>query len=278
MEEVSIETPYGKRVFIFENHATAFQVWANETDKHQHKPFVISLDFHSDTKEAYSRNFPIKAERIDYQKKVLNEFYVCDMKIAEAMKELQHDEHIDASIKAGIISHSFSLQFQDFRGTLSEEENQYYEIDATRRHLERIPYPSGPFHYELPENKMFVIAPNETITDADILNSKNSVLEDSFLEVQFRKIESIMGSGWMENTNYILDIDLDYFTTYQSVRPEKPNAFYELIRNCSFITIAKESGCVLANRLAGEHINSSILLDNILGQITTACSMYRTGI
>lgn len=72
--------------------------------------------------------------------------------------------------------------------------------------------------------------------------------------------------------NFILDIDLDYFHTIDSINPKNTNLFYKLIRQCSIITIAMEDDYVELVRLE-EKIDSKFLLDKLLNHISKV--LYR---
>ncbi|WP_217533030.1 UPF0489 family protein [Vibrio metschnikovii] len=280
MEKISCREFFGKKVYIFEDHATAYYVWAKLSAAANVKPYLITLDHHTDTLPAFTRaaydKFSNDWEKVRaYEIQLLNQINISDeQSIIEATDSLRHDEHIDAAIKSGVISHSFSLQLSDSSGTSSNEVKAYMEIDCIERLYSDVKYPEEPYTYSLPENKMFIVPPYKSITDQDLLNNKNSVLEDFYLEKQFRIIDSVMLSLGTNRKDkpYILDIDLDYFQTVQSVYPTKPNLFYELVRGAEYITIAKESVCVDMLKVDGEDIDSEFLLEKILGQINCACS------
>lgn len=279
MKKITHKDIYGKKIFIFEDHATAFYVWATNSPLNGTKPYLITLDHHTDTLLAFCRFAYNSCEGdIDkartLQQQLLKDIDLSDCNsISSAVDKLNHDEHIDAAIKAGIISHSFSLQLMDCTGTLSNEEIEYFKIDQIERMLNNMPRPNGPYTYSMPQNKMFIIPPGKAITDQDSLNNKNWVLEDFYLQKQIDIIKCVMHSSELAcSTPYILDIDLDYFHTVKSVYPDKTNLFYGLIRNASYITIAKESSCVDMLKVEGEPINSEILLDKILHHIFCALS------
>lgn len=280
MERITCKDIYGKKIFIFENHATAFYVWATNYPLNGSKPYLITLDHHTDTLLAFCRFAYNSCEgetdkAITLQQQLLKDIDLSDCNsISSAVDKLKHDEHIDAAIKTGIISHSFSLQLMEPTGTLSNEEIEYFKIDQIERMVNQIPRPDGPYTYSMPQDKMFIIPPYKSITDQDLLNNKNWVLEDFYLQKQIDIIKCVMrSSGLACSSPYILDIDLDYFQTLKSVYPDTTNLFYGLIRNASYITIAKESSCVEMLKVEGESINSEMLLDRILHHIFCALSL-----
>src|SRR5690606_8593496 len=69
------------------------------------------------------------------------------------------------------------------------------------------------------------------------------VLESDFLNEAISSFDRLL-TGLKEprlvELPYILDIDLDYFNTQRSTRPEKSSFFRDLARGASLITIATE--------------------------------------
>ena len=65
-------------------------------------------------------------------------------------------------------------------------------------------------------------------------------------------------------SNYILDIDLDFFRTAKSVNPNNKEVFYHLIRQSKIITIATEPGYI------EKGITADYLLNKILYHIEEA--------
>jgi hypothetical protein len=62
VEESSIR---GKRIFVFEDDATAFIAWSKIRKSFDRSPVLISLDTHLDTRPAFNKL--IKADTIDFK-------------------------------------------------------------------------------------------------------------------------------------------------------------------------------------------------------------------
>jgi hypothetical protein len=69
----------------------------------------------------------------------------------------------------------------------------------------------------------------------------NLVIDDSRLAPLISVIEK---SFSIENTPYILDIDLDVFNTRAAISPPRSDLFRRLIHHAELITIAREKDCV----------------------------------
>lgn len=287
-----------KPIYIFEDHSLAFKAWLNIKKTSDILPFVISLDHHTDTRRALNRissetwvtsqgNYNMDSEY--YKKFLQTHLYSLDHFDEEQMNtfllNLAHDEHIDAAIKMGIISHSISIQWDNFLGTSSIEQDEWRSKDW-KNQIGKIPmselqelitnpiaYPEPPFNYNLPENKMFIIGyPNcecpksqhDEICDKYMYDK---ALESSFLNKQLEIVENLhnnINQRGLQPFEFILDIDLDYFHTVKSVSPNDRETFAWLVKNSLGITIAKESRCVDMLKCEGEIIDSNYLLSKVL--------------
>jgi hypothetical protein len=287
-----------KPVYIFENHSLAFKVWLNIKQTSGILPFVISLDHHTDTVKALSKSafyewnntYNNYSPEDGHHDRYLNtHLYSLDLSNEEQVNslllKLAHDEHIDAAIKMGIISHSISIQWQNFSGTSSIEQDEWHlkhwrnqinnlsPLELGKLMRNPIPYPEPPFNYKLPENKMFIIgypncecpkSPHDEICDKHMYDN---ALESSFLDRQLNIVENLqenINQRGLQPFEFILDIDLDYFHTVKSVSPKNREKFSWLVRNSLGITIAKESACVDSLKCEGENINSEYLLRELL--------------
>lgn len=117
------------------------------------------------------------------------------------------------------------------------------------------------------ENGMYILDSECWIDDPTI--------ESIYLDDKLTTINEMM-PGLIEDNHftqeYILDIDLDYFHTVNSINPHDHNTFYNLIRNSKIITIATEPLCVEGGRYENDEINSESLLDALLNHIEHALS------
>ncbi len=78
-------------------------------------------------------------------------------------------------------------------------------------------------------------------------SENEDILDDGFLGRELKALvrmsDLIKENGVLERP-YIFDIDLDYFTYPEAVKPVKKDIFGTLARNAEIITVAKESVCV----------------------------------
>jgi hypothetical protein len=97
----------------------------------------------------------------------------------------------------------------------------------------------------------------------------DSALESATLQEIINLFETTKDRCITE-TDYILDIDLDYFRTAKSSNPNDTSLLYKLIRGAGIITIALEPECVKHCRLSREKITADTLLVDIIKHIAQA--------
>lgn len=283
IDEIEIS---GKKIFIFETHSAAIIPWAWVSSTVATTPFLISLDYHTDTHQAFLwHSHTVHGE--DWESRCRLHTLLCSKidkanteSLYEAFSKLRHDEHIDAAIQAGILSHSFSIQYSDPSGTLSNEQDAYINIPFEQKFMEKTRYPEPPYTYSIPDRRMFVVPRGCAVNcqrnphnDQCVIDVSNQAIESVYLNEKINTIRAMSetsGLGGITNRPYILDIDLDYFRTARSVIPHDATTLYDLIRGATAITIAKETTCVENLRLEGESITSEYLLNAILQHVTTA--------
>ncbi|WP_445656551.1 UPF0489 family protein [Achromobacter sp. NCFB-sbj8-Ac1-l] len=278
-----------KSVFIFDSHQMALLPWSLLAKRAPRAPYVISLDYHTDTNEAFWNYAFWKCDQNTEKARTLCSELVDaidrldESSVQLAIENLKNDEHIDAAIKSGIISHSFSIQHMDSSGTLSNERKHYINrnySDHMARLRNEILEPLPPFTYEAPKDKMFIV-PRECAVgceriphnDECLRDYANQVLEYKFLREKFDVIDQMAHTSGIASIRpqpYILDIDLDYFQTLRAAKPKDFNFFHALIRNSFGITIAREHDCVDMLRFAGESIDSPQLERIVLQHIDKA--------
>ena len=98
-------------------------------------------------------------------------------------------------------------------------------------------------------------------------------IESDFLNYQLAVVSQMSetsGLGAFKQSQYVLDIDLDYFHSDESIKPKDSKTFNSLIRNAQALTVAMERGCVETLKLEGEQIDSEILLVQLLDHIHNA--------
>lgn len=276
----------GKDVFIFEDHSTAILPWRQVSASLEQRPFLITLDYHTDTMEAFKTfgNWTGKDDRYSCnpphisgpikQKLVKKINLESEASVLEILPKLRNDEHIDASIKSGILTHCFVIQFQDKTGTESLTEIQWREDNkAVSSLFNKIEPPTRPFTYGLAKDKIFI-----TPGACTKLNEKTAhydlAIDDSLLSERLstmQEMDSSTGLNSLENQPYILDIDLDYFQTKLSINPAEKSHFYRLIKNAAAITIAQEPSYVEALKKEDE-LTTKYLLERMLEHIEQATS------
>lgn len=291
-----------KPIYIFEDHSLAFKVWLKIKKENITSPYVISLDHHTDTLRALNnsafsswvnayKNYNLHDGY--YESFLKTHLYSLDCNSEEQVNlfllKLKHDEHIDAAIKLGIITHSISIQWSDSSGTSSVEEETWRSNDwrnqvgkVSMLELQELinnqpQYPEPPYNYNLPEDRMFVIGypncecPKSPHDEICFKNMYDKALESSFLTKKLEVIENLQNNinqRGLQPFEFILDIDLDYFHTIKSISPSDKEAFSWLVKNSLAISIAKESICVNMLQCEGENINSEYLLNELLRLIS----------
>lgn len=233
----------GKKVFICEEHHHVLRFW------HQFKeqfPYLLSFDHHTDLRRAFQHYintlYPLYKTHQDRtqedwysdQSKLLKEISENDF---NAILKLKHDEHIDAAIQTGIIKKALTYTYHSYGNDL----NRVYTI-------------SGNSDYD-----------NEPIINNPILNHETkSYITSTELEEGFKRFDlCIPRSEWLGN--YILDIDLDFFQTCKSIKPDDISFFKKIIDNAIAISIAKESNWIKQwKENHDENLSVNYLLDNLL--------------
>ncbi|MDA3813755.1 MAG: UPF0489 family protein [Candidatus Cloacimonetes bacterium] len=277
----SYEKINSKDVYIVEHHHHAIEPWALIRSKLETEPLLLNLDHHPDCLPAF-QGFILDqvGDNVKEQDKLrCHLFQEVDINsihsLQKTIEKLRYDEHIHAATLSGIIDYAFVIQMMDSTGTRSEEQKEYMQRSFPVGLLPdtSIPEPSPPFTYTLPDKKIFVIGTlclpwckRQPHNDECIPELYNNVLEDDFLNAKISEANEMAKSMGVTNIidqSYILDIDLDYFHTKRSVKPEKIETFLGLIRHAEAITIALEPGCVKDLQLAGENLTSEYLLEKI---------------
>jgi hypothetical protein len=107
-----------------------------------------------------------------------------------------------------------------------------------------------------------------------IIELTDIALEDINLSLRMKHIDdinnSIFGPTYNFRENFILDIDLDYFNTRQSINPNQDEIFYSLIRRSAGITIAREGWFVEDCKLENEKLDVTYLENMLIQHIKNA--------
>lgn len=288
-----------KDIYIVEDHHHVLEPWAIFRKETNEAPILVTLDHHTDCHSAFfyychfqykddnQGNINKKEECWSVEVQHINYNDVCTVR--NAIERLRHDEHIDAAIKSKIIKDAFIISYQggsDNPGSFEEQKtiNAAFPYNAILAHLHGVEFEGETEEgYPKSEDGMYIIGANCWIGDAeehpaphDDTCTKphyNQAIESIYLEDKLSTINKMMPGLVINNQltkDYILDIDLDYFHTLQSIHPENLDIFYDLIRNAKIITIATEPDCVEMLKYEGEEINSSLLLSALLEHIEKA--------
>lgn len=293
MEKLTISE---KDIYVFEDHATALSAWAKVRRKLSKKPNLITLDCHTDTHTAFTEHIYYREggvmlpENIDeLSSQICSGInYENEQSIEEAVSKLRNDEHIDCAVKVGILNSAFVISYFGHRGTLSFEETEHQnQYKSTYENGKFTFFSPDPFNksleelnYAVPDDKIFIIpadpgydpSPGAT-EDEQHLRHCDLAVEKSYLDVKLKianKMAESLGITDLLSEDFILDIDLDYFRTAESINPQDPSAFYELIRRSAAITIALEPKFVIYERVEGENITSDFLYPKLLKHIENA--------
>ncbi len=193
-----------KEVFICESHNEVIQFWAKYKSS---KPNILSFDDHTDTRRAFQSECISK--KLDSNQDLLNKLKYGDF---ELVKKLKHDEHIDAAIRCEFVKKVLILSYNSSKSPIEDLIN----VDNFEKYNDNIRIIVNP-HYSKPEMSI----------ESDILSEKIKRFELCLKPIEW-------------NTNYILDIDLDFFYQKKSIEVSDKSFFSKLIINSKAISIARE--------------------------------------
>lgn len=244
-----------KQLFICEKHHHVLYPWS-VIRKQSNKQNLLTFDHHTDIIPAFNHylyyNKSISLEDI------VSNINIDDKKsIFDALSKLRNDEHIDTAIKCGIINKAFVISCDgSFDNPPSNEFTAIFSNDdtAVKYMMSEI---SLPKIVTYPEADIYTIGTSEYWDD-------DACLSDPFVSTMLSKIQIMSGIDILE-TEYILDVDLDYFHTYEALKQRDIDQFKKLLANATAITIATEPD------YAKEDISPDILLNNILDLSKQIC-------
>lgn len=278
----------GKDIYVVNDHHKALAAWTLVRRSLDCSPNLITIDHHTDTDEAFLGHACLAA----YEGRATDEEFraglvaridwLSDESVAEAIDNLQHDEHIDAATCSGVLGDAFCIQLSDSSATLSVEQLAFEESKSeSRPDPPIIPKPQRPMTYKPVANRIYALPFNCFIgcqamshNDDCFRRQANEIIEARYLDDQIARgseISRCLGYPNLEAAPYILDIDLDAFHTRLAIKPEDPSTFYRLIKNAVAITIATEAECVEEGWLDDEdQMNADELLRELLDHINEA--------
>lgn len=237
-----------KQLFICKSHNYVLLPWATIRKK-KDKLLLLTFDHHTDIHEAFLHYlYYHNKEKLDDLIAKIN--YKDSKSLISAIEILKNDEHIDTALKCKIISKAFVISFN---GSFDKPESN--EFVCMHNDLEmkckvimgEIPLPKSETY---PESDLYVVGTSEYIED-------DNCVSDIFLSEMLKKIK-VMSHIDIANTDFILDIDLDYFHVYDALNRNDLNEFRNLLTRAYAITIATEPDFMK------EGIDSELLLNRII--------------
>ena len=217
----------GKVVYVVDDHHKALAAWAIERRKLASAPYLLTIDHHSDTDEAFrshvctAANGDISVNEEALAAKLIAAIdWSSDESVAEAIGKLRHDEHIHAATNSGALTASFSVQLSDQDGYVEPEDGIYVVA-----------------------HKCAIGCQKKVYDDECVVHHALEIIEAPYLDDQLRRIGEItqcLGLPNIESLPYILDIDLDAFHSIKAANPCDPSTFRRLIRGALAMTIATE--------------------------------------
>jgi hypothetical protein len=213
-------------VFIFENHAEAIIPWAEFRRGLDRSADLVTFDSHTDTMLPFLRWSYGEAERkrlrdFDHRELIPNRMALVDFtnqrSIEDAAKDLWHDEHIQAAQRAGILGDAFVV-------------TPHSPPNAPEQRSGHLHYLGGLCYYgcdKMPHYQdCFVKLSDLAVADEHLV----PLFENHTAASQLLAREAPL----------ILDIDLDYFCTEASLRPQRHSLLTSLANRADIITIATE--------------------------------------
>lgn len=281
----------GKEVFVVRDHHHALAAWASVRRACTNPPNLITIDHHTDVDEAFLGHaaWRVHTGEISEEAGVAERNalvaaidWKSDAGITHAIKSLQHDEHIDAATRSGILKSAFAIQLSDGGGYSSMEEAAHKKAVAIAWQTQTKP-PSpltGLRTYAPAENGIYVISHECAIgcekrphDDQCVIDHALQIIESPYLDDQLArgaKIAVCLGMPTVDAEPYILDIDLDVFHSRKATAPNDPSTFYRLIKGALAITIATEPECVEDLWHGDDLMGTKELLDTVLSHIQQA--------
>lgn len=215
MDESELEIN-GKRVFICEHHHHVLKFWSEFKER---KPYLLTFDHHTDLHRAFQgelnkislqTKFMSQDAWDEAQNKLLTKLIENNF---HSINELKHDEHIDAALKLGFINKALVYSYDSYRN----RPDRVYCINGNENYL----------------NQLVINNPRNYDNNNEVISSKE-------LTANFKLFNlCIPQENWINN--FILDIDLDFFKTCKSIKPNDISFFKMLIEKSIAISIAKES-------------------------------------
>lgn len=227
---------------VVDRHNKVLPAWADFRARLGEAPRLITLDHHTDTSKPF-RNYLRRLGGVDRdQADGLRRKMIADIdftrpdSVCSAVEKLSNDEHIVTAIETGMISSAFVVAHNAMTTDLATYRTHRimcHSVDRTQK------------------------ARRVAREDCD------RVLESSFLNevlVSFNALLAQADEPGLFDSPYILDIDLDYFTTWRSIAPHDANTIRTLVQGAGLITIATEPEYVKTCALDADLSSEAVLL------------------
>ena len=209
-----------------EHHHEVLPYWAELRRTLPLAPRLLTLDHHTDTSRPFRRHLRRKAKaqgqrlsdevELQISKELVTQLNYSDASTIEAkMDILGNDEHVVAAIGADIIRSAFVIAHR-----AADTDQEVYL-----------------------KHKIICRGVDEYERAGRIRPQPDNVLETEFLAKRLQGFDDMMialNEPLLREAPFILDIDLDYFNTLRSVRPESSELIRILAQEAVLITVATE--------------------------------------
>lgn len=215
---------YDKLVYVVDKHHYTLPIWANYSMSNKSSYSLVTLDYHPDTIRGFNdyafdivqKLNPYTCDFDEVDKICVNEIEKLKNSsiktLIKSLKHLSNDEHIRTAYDLGYL-------------------NEYHVINCLDTDSE-----PGSYYYL-----------NEKCSDICIPTIKTGVCNgncpDSLSKYKMNRLEDHYFNDMefsIPDKPFILDFDLDYFPTRESVNPLNKKVIMKLIRNAELITVARE--------------------------------------
>lgn len=213
-----------KLVYVVDEHHYTLPIWANYSKSNKSSYSLVTLDYHPDTIRGFNDySFDIVLKRNPYNCDYDEVEQICVDEIEKlknssidtlikSLKHLSNDEHIRTAYDLGYL-------------------NEYHVINCLDTDFE-----PGSYYYK-----------NEKCYDICIPTIKTGICNckcpDSLFKYNMNRLEDYYFNDMefsIPDKPFILDFDLDYFPTRESMNPQNRNVIMTLIRKAELITVARE--------------------------------------
>ena len=237
-----------KKLYICEKHHHVLLPWAMIREEKENI-LLLTFDHHTDTHDAFLHYlYYNNEEKLDNLIKKIN--YKDHESIISTIKLLRNDEHIDTALKCNFINKAFVISYD---GGLDKPTS--YEFEEIHKNLEtKVQLLMGlislPDIQTYPESDIYIIGTSDYIDNSNCIS-------DEFISTMIKKIK-VMSNIDIASNDYILDIDLDYFHTYDSINRNDLDQFKYILSKAHAITIVTEPS------FAVDGVDTEILLSKII--------------